>query len=80
MFPFFKNPFRSKMNKNRYYADKFIEARQVRSAYAIRTMANGGNLADIRDQLGHSSIAVTNIYLRSLEADRRKRHDEYTPR
>ncbi|MCB0085157.1 MAG: tyrosine-type recombinase/integrase, partial [Caldilineaceae bacterium] len=40
-----------------------VSAHWLRHAHASHAIDNGANLVDVRDTLGHSSIATTNKYL-----------------
>ena len=48
----------------------------LRHAFAIYKLRNGGDLQDISDQLGHVNIATTAIYLKADGSGRRKRHED----
>jgi site-specific recombinase XerD len=52
----------------------------LRHAFAIRSLQNGGSLADIRDQLGHSDIATTNVYLIAADEEQAERIRKASPR
>lgn len=52
---------------------------RLRHAYAILTLRNGGDLADIQAQLGHKNLATTAIYLKAEPAGRGKRHARSSP-
>ncbi|KKM19686.1 hypothetical protein LCGC14_1653090 [marine sediment metagenome] len=44
-----------------------------RHVYCSRYLSKGGNLLDLRDNVGHSSIAVTQKYAHTIEAERLER-------
>jgi site-specific recombinase XerD len=48
--------------------DKRVHAHALRHAYAIELEREGATVSTIRDLLGHSSLAVTDRYLRRLGA------------
>jgi site-specific recombinase XerD len=48
--------------------EKRVHAHGLRHAYAIELEREGATLSTIRDLLGHSSVAVTDRYLRRLGA------------
>lgn len=52
---------------------------RLRHAYAILTLRNGGDLADIQAQLGHKNLATTAIYLKAEPAGRGQRHARSSP-
>lgn len=45
-----------------------ISCHTLRHSHASHALANGASLVSVRDQLGHSSIAVTSQYLHSKES------------
>jgi len=51
----------------------------LRHGYAIYSLQNGANLMDVSKQLGHSNIAVTNVYTQVIDEGRGGRHDNYSP-
>lgn len=53
---------------------------QLRHAYATYSHWNGAPLADIKEQLGHSSIRTTAIYTQIAEPDRLSRHRQTSAR
>jgi site-specific recombinase XerD len=59
--------------------DKRVHPHAFRHAMAMELLDEGAHLAVIRDQLGHSSIAVTDNYLNKL-AFVRKRMDHFSGR
>jgi integrase/recombinase XerC len=48
--------------------DKRVHAHALRHAYAVELEREGANVSTIRDLLGHSSLAVTDRYLRRIGA------------
>mgnify|MGYP001565041511 CR=1 FL=1 len=49
-----------------------ISPHKLRHSYASLFLRHGGQIADLRDQLGHSNITVTNIYIHTTASDRKK--------
>jgi integrase/recombinase XerD len=57
-----------------------ISPHTLRHSYAIWYLVNGGDLYTLSRTLGHSSIAVTEIYLRSMGIEQIQRaHQKFTP-
>lgn len=56
-----------------------VRLHDLRHAYAIYTLKNGGDLEDIQHQLGHTNIATTAIYLNAVNDQRRARHEATSP-
>jgi integrase/recombinase XerD len=57
-------------------ADVAVNPHRFRHSYSARFMANGGDVYDLSRMLGHSSVAITEGYLKSLSASAvRKRRD-----
>jgi site-specific recombinase XerD len=56
-----------------------IRLHDLRHAYAIYTLKNGGDLEDIQHQLGHKNIATTAVYLIAYNEGRRVRHEVTSP-
>lgn len=52
-----------------------LSPHKLRHTYATRFLGEGGSLDALRDQLGHSSIQVTAIYLRAASWHRRSEAD-----
>ena len=57
-----------------------ITPHQLRHAFAVHTLHAGGSLLDVRDQLGHASLATTQKYTHVLDAGRRERLAQHSPR
>jgi site-specific recombinase XerD len=54
--------------------DKRVHAHGLRHTHAAELVAEGNTLTDIRDQLGHTNAATTDVYLRQIApADRIER-------
>lgn len=51
----------------------------LRHAFAIYSIREGMDLLDVRDQLGHASIATTNIYTQVAGSGRLERHRQANP-
>ncbi len=51
----------------------------LRHTFAVRFLTNGGNLMALRDVLGHSDIAVTQIYLSMTPAHLQVQYEQYSP-
>ena len=49
---------------------KRVHAHALRHSHAVELIEEGANVAEIRDQLGHSSIAVTDAYLNKSRMNR----------
>lgn len=56
-----------------------LRLHDLRHAYAIYTLKNGGDLEDIQRQLGHKNIATTAIYLMAMNEGRQARHEQFSP-
>lgn len=56
-----------------------IRLHDLRHAYAIYTLKNGGDLEDIQRQLGHENIATTAVYLMAVNEGRAERHEQTSP-
>lgn len=56
-----------------------LRLHDLRHAYAIYTLKNGGDLEDIQRQLGHKNIATTAIYLIAVNDGRQERHEATSP-
>lgn len=57
--------------------DAQVNPHKFRHTFATRYMANGGDIYDLSRLLGHSSVAITENYLKSLSAKevrKRKKH------
>lgn len=68
--------------KDRYFERIGIPAfrlHDLRHAYAIYSLRNGGDILDVQAQLGHKNISTTAIYLRALNDERGKRHEKSSP-
>lgn len=52
---------------------------QLRHAFAGETLINGGNLEQIKVQLGHTNIATTSIYTLMTPEVHRQTHDDTSP-
>jgi integrase/recombinase XerC len=51
-----------------------------RHAYAVYSLRNRADLLDIKEQMGHSSIKTTAIYLEVVDEGRKERHRKTSPR
>jgi integrase/recombinase XerD len=51
----------------------------LRHAYAIFSLQNGASLLDVQKQLGHASIATTNVYTQLIDTGRFERHQSFSP-
>lgn len=56
-----------------------LRLHDLRHAYAIYTLKNGGDLEDIQRQLGHKNIATTALYLMAVNDGRQERHEATSP-
>lgn len=56
-----------------------ITPHQLRHAHASHTLNNGGNIERLRQQLGHSNIAMTARYFRLPNEGRLKDHQKTSP-
>ena len=53
---------------NRAGLSSELSTHWLRHSHASHALANGNSLVSVRDQLGHSSIAITSLYLHSNES------------
>lgn len=51
--------------------EKRVHAHGLRHSHALRLVQAGANIVDVRDQLGHASVAVTDRYLRRVAPEAR---------
>jgi site-specific recombinase XerD len=57
-----------------------INPHALRHAYAVHTLRNGGDLLDVQRQLGHRNLSTTQRYTQIVDAGRRLRHAQHSPR
>lgn len=50
-----------------------VHAHSFRHLFAMKFIAEGGNIAELADILGHASVDTTRIYVRSTDYQKRKR-------
>ena len=56
-----------------------ISAHKFRHTHAVHAIKSGVSLVSIRDQLGHSSIAITDKYTKIVDTIRRKDYESHQP-
>lgn len=56
-----------------------ISAHKFRHTHAVHAIKNGVSIVSVRDQLGHSSIAITDKYTKIVDTLRRKDYEEHNP-
>jgi len=56
-----------------------ISAHKFRHTHAVHAIKSGVSLVSIRDQLGHSSIAITDKYTKIVDTIRRKDYEGHQP-
>ena len=56
-----------------------ISAHKFRHTHAVHAIKSGVNIVSVRDQLGHSSIAITDKYTKIVDTIRRKYYEEHSP-
>lgn len=56
-----------------------ISAHKFRHTHAVHAIKSGVSLVSIRDQLGHSSIAITDKYTKIVDTMRRKDYEDHKP-
>lgn len=61
---------KAKVNKAKVHAHSF------RHLFAIKFIDDGGNISELADILGHSSIETTRIYTRTTDSMKRKRMEQ----
>jgi len=52
--------------------DVRISAHSFRHTYAVRYLRNGGRISDLSENMGHSSISITEIYLKTSATELKK--------
>ena len=58
---------------------KKISAHKFRHTHAVHAIKSGVSIVSVRDQLGHSSIAITDKYTRIVDTIRRKDYEGHQP-
>ena len=56
-----------------------ISAHKFRHTHAVHAIKSGVSLVSVRDQLGHSSIAITDKYTKIVDTIRRKDYEMHQP-
>ena len=56
-----------------------ISAHKFRHTHAVHAIKSGVSLVSVRDQLGHSSIAITDKYTKIVDTIRRKDYEQHHP-
>lgn len=56
-----------------------ISAHKFRHTHAVHAIKSGVSLVSVRDQLGHSSIAITDKYTKIVDTIRRKDYETHQP-
>ena len=56
-----------------------ISAHKFRHTHAVHAIKSGVSIVSVRDQLGHSSIAITDKYTRIVDTIRRKDYEGHQP-
>jgi len=57
-----------------------ITPHSFRHTFAVHLLRNGADIISIKEMLGHSSLATTQIYLKIQDQDLKKTHDKCHPR
>lgn len=56
-----------------------ISAHKFRHTHAVHAIKSGVSIVSVRDQLGHSSIAITDKYTKIVDTLRRRDYESHTP-
>ncbi len=56
-----------------------ISAHKFRHTHAVHAIKSGVSIVSVRDQLGHSSIAITDKYTKIVDTIRRKDYEDHVP-